>query len=463
MEKSIFKDKTFLLLFVFASVYILWNIGTGSLSAWDEATYANISRQIIKTGNWLILQEVNAPWFDKPPLYMWISAVFFKIFGVNEFSVRLTSSLFGIATVLLVYIFSKKISDKNTATLAALILLATPHFVHLSKLGMMDVPLTFFILLAVYLFWMGQQTPKYLFFCGIALSAGYLMKGFAVFLGLIIIFAYCIFSKDVKRLFKREFILGILSVFAVIFLWHFIQFRIAGPQAIEKYFGFHIFQRATTAIEGHTGGINFYQKAIFNKSKPWSALMYLSVFYVAWLAIKKSDKKAVLLICWIAASYVLYTAVQTKIHWYIIPIYPALAISSAFFLQRFFKESAFKFLLGFILLIMLIQIPFLKAFKLDFCPDLKKAAVYSQDLHKNGSAIYFYGAFDNKDIFYLWNFTSLLSKDNIPSKKLFSSKRIYCVVRADDIDKAHENFRFIFKPVRHFGDITVSQMESANN
>jgi 4-amino-4-deoxy-L-arabinose transferase-like glycosyltransferase len=74
------------------------------------------------------MHDNGKPWFDKPPLYMWCTAFFYNIFGINEFSVRVTSGLFGIATVLLVYIFTKKMVSRNAGILAALTLLASPHY-----------------------------------------------------------------------------------------------------------------------------------------------------------------------------------------------------------------------------------------------------------------------------------------------------------------------------------------------
>src|SRR3989338_2980517 len=105
MRETILKDKIFWLLLIFASIYILGNIGTGSLTTWDEAVYANISKSILRTGNWLVLYQDDSPWFDKPPLYIWSTALLYKLLGINEFATRLTSSLFGIATILLIYIF----------------------------------------------------------------------------------------------------------------------------------------------------------------------------------------------------------------------------------------------------------------------------------------------------------------------------------------------------------------------
>jgi 4-amino-4-deoxy-L-arabinose transferase-like glycosyltransferase len=384
------KDVTFWLLLMFAFIYIVGNIGTGSLTTWDEAVYANISGSIIKTGNWLVLHQRGAPWFDKPPLYMWCTAFFYNLFGINEFSTRFTSAIFGIATVLLVYVFMKKTMNRNAGLCSALLLLAAPHYIHYSKMGMMDVMLTFFITLMVALFWMGQEKPRYLFWSGAALFFAYLTKGMAAISGPVIIFLYCLFSNNLRLLVKREFITGILISLALIVGWHALQYIYCGPASVNNYFGFHLVRRATESLEGHTGGLNFYQKVIFNKNKPWGILYYPSLVYILWLAVKQKDKRAILLLVWAVSVFAICTTVRTKLHWYIIPVYPALAMASALFLERFLKDKLFYAAITVILLAMLVQVPVSWAFKLNLNPDVKKAAMEHKKLSYDDDGTIFY-------------------------------------------------------------------------
>ena len=377
----------FWLLFIFASLYILGNIGTGSLSTWDEAVYANISGNILRTGDLVIMH----PRVDKPPLYMWCTALFYRIFGINEFSVRLMSGLFGIATILLVYLFTRKIAGSNTGILAALLLMATPHYLHFAKLGMLDVTLTFFTTLMIYLFWIGQDKASYLLWSGVIFFFAYFTKGFAAIAGPAVIFAYCLFSGNLKLLIKREFILGISISILAIFLWHLIQYIYVGAEAVNDYLGFYILKRAMTTLDGHTGGMNFYQKVIFNKNKPWGVLFYPSAVYMIWLIIRSRDRRAILTISWIAAVYTVCAIVQTKLPWYIMPAYPAIVISSAIFLERFFRKKAFYFILSIILLGMLIQVPVSWAFKLDFNAKAKAAALHLEKLpYRDDGSMFYY-------------------------------------------------------------------------
>jgi len=388
---AIIKDKVFWLLFILASIYILGNIGTGSLTTWDEAIYANITGNMLKTSDWLIMHDNGKAWFDKPPLYMWCAAFFYNIFGINEFSTRLTSGIFGIATVMLIYIFVKRTGNVSAALLASLLLAASPHFLHYSKMGMMDVMLTFFITLMLLLFWEGQKDDSYLLWSGTILFFAYMAKGFAAAAGPAAIFLYCLFSGNLRLLVKRQFVIGILISAAGILTWHIVQYVYGGQGAIDNYFGFHIFKRTFSALEGHTGGLNFYQKAIFNKNRPWAVIFYGSMVYMLWLIIDQKDRRAIFTVSWAAAVFIICSIVRTKLHWYIVPIYPALAISSGIFLEAFFRNKAFYIILSVILAGMLIQVPLSWAFKLDLNPEVKKAAACSKKLsYRDNGTIFYY-------------------------------------------------------------------------
>lgn len=225
---DIMKDRTLLFIILFSAVYIICNIESGSLSTWDEAIYANVSREILKTGDWIVLHQNGRAWFDKPPLYMWCTALSYKMLGINEFSTRLTSSLFGLATILLVYVFVRKICSKNAAILASLFLTALPHYLHFAKIGMLDVMLTFFVTLMLYLFWLGQERPRYLLFSGLVFALAYMTKGFAAVTGPAAIFIYCALSRNFKPLFDRRFLAGIVFSLILICAWHTAQYMLAG-------------------------------------------------------------------------------------------------------------------------------------------------------------------------------------------------------------------------------------------
>lgn len=74
---------------------LLWGLGQGSLMDWDEAIYAQVSKEIVNSGNWLELHYGYEPYFRKPPLFMWTTALLYRIFGINEFWAHASLHVFG--------------------------------------------------------------------------------------------------------------------------------------------------------------------------------------------------------------------------------------------------------------------------------------------------------------------------------------------------------------------------------
>lgn len=438
--------KAFWLIFALAVVVIIGNIGTGSLTTWDEAVYANVSKGILKSANWIVLQLNGKPWFEKPPLYMWLTAIFYNLFGINEFTTRITSAIFAVATVLLLYIFVKRSLNKRAAIFSALVLLSLPHYLHFAKMGMLEVVLTFFIVLMVYFFELGLNEPIYLFLSGIILLFAYLTKGMAAFLGLGIICVYGLFSARLNYLFKREFVLGVCLSGLVVFFWHFLQYLMAGPDALSNYFGYHIYQRALQGIEGHRGGLNFYQKAIFNKNMPWGIVLYLSFLYTLWLAFRRKENKAILLCCWVLLTYILYSAIKTKLHWYIIPIYPGLAFACGIFLERLFRNRAFNIAIIVVLVAIILETRFSWAFNLDLNPEVKKVSAYARGLSLKGYPVYMVGIADT-EIFYC-DFARILDEGSY--RVILEQKQpqeAFCIIVPEYLKDASLKYNFNYQPL----------------
>jgi predicted membrane-bound mannosyltransferase len=75
-----------------AAFVCLGDLGRRSLYDWDEATYAEVSREMVRYGDWLTPHFGYQPFFDKPPLFMWCTALLFRFFGINEFWARAVPS-----------------------------------------------------------------------------------------------------------------------------------------------------------------------------------------------------------------------------------------------------------------------------------------------------------------------------------------------------------------------------------
>ena len=145
-----------------------------------EARYGEIARIMLETGNWVTpMQAYGEPFWAKPPLSTWASALFMKCFGVNEFAARMPSLLFSLAILWLVWDLAKKRSGSHVAMMAMLVLSGCLFFFLNAGTVMTDPALIFCTTLSLFAFWHAvvyhSKAWSYVFFIGLGL--GLLAKG----------------------------------------------------------------------------------------------------------------------------------------------------------------------------------------------------------------------------------------------------------------------------------------------
>jgi 4-amino-4-deoxy-L-arabinose transferase-like glycosyltransferase len=88
-------------------------LGQVHLFDWDEINFAECAREMLVTGEYLRPKINFAPFWEKPPLFIWFQALSMHIFGINEFAARLPNAVCGITTLLTIYHLGKKLYDKT--------------------------------------------------------------------------------------------------------------------------------------------------------------------------------------------------------------------------------------------------------------------------------------------------------------------------------------------------------------
>lgn len=155
----------------------------------------------------------------KMPLYIYLVVPCLKLFGVNEFSVRFPSALFGSLTVFIIYLLVKEITKRNLpALLASLFLAITPFHLHYSRLAFEANVALFLFFLGVYLFFIGLRKPVILIFS----SIGFVLSLFCYFSPYFFVLPTAIFlivfylqelKKQVNKIYLTIFFIVILAGF----------------------------------------------------------------------------------------------------------------------------------------------------------------------------------------------------------------------------------------------------------
>jgi 4-amino-4-deoxy-L-arabinose transferase-like glycosyltransferase len=172
-----------------------------------EARYAEIARKMLETGNWVTpLHDYGIPFWAKPPLSTWLSALAMGLFGVNAFAVRLPALLLGCGTLWLTFGVSRQRQGEDAAWISTLALAGGLLFFLCAGTVMTDPSLLFCVTLSQITFWRALHEPQrrwgYLFFIGLGL--GLLAKGpLALVLVGMPIFCWVVLRREWRALWQR--------------------------------------------------------------------------------------------------------------------------------------------------------------------------------------------------------------------------------------------------------------------
>ena len=191
----------------------------------SEARYAEIARKMLETGNWITpLHDYGVPFWAKPPLSTWLSALSMKLLGINEFSVRLPGLLLSLGVLWLVWHLVKKYSDSFLALCITLVLAGTLYFFLDAGTVMTDPSLVFCITLVIVSFWHavvgGEKRWSYVFFIGLGL--GLLAKGpIALVLSGMPLFCWVLLRNQWRTLWEKlPWFQGIFITLVIALPWY---------------------------------------------------------------------------------------------------------------------------------------------------------------------------------------------------------------------------------------------------
>ena len=149
----------------------------------DETRYTAVAWEMWSHGNYLVPHLNGEPYSHKPPLLFWLIQAGWMIFGVNDWWPRLLPSLFSLASISLVYQFSRRLwPDRiEIAKLAPTLLIGSLLWIQFLSAAMFDMILSFWVLLAIYCIYQSSRVQRspipYWLLAGVATGLGLLTKG----------------------------------------------------------------------------------------------------------------------------------------------------------------------------------------------------------------------------------------------------------------------------------------------
>lgn len=394
-----------------------------------EARYAEIARIMQATGNWITPQiDYGVPFWAKPPLSTWLSALSMKFFGVNEFAVRFPYLL---ASLIIVIIVSKYAREKKSAFLIGFILLTIPEFLLHAGVVSTDTILSFCVAMIFLSFWKAFNSVRlnywgYLIF--VFFGLGLLAKGpIILILTVPPIILWIIFYGEYRKFFRRiPLITGSILTLAIAVPWYYLA-EIETKGFLEYFIvGEHFKRFFDSSWEGDKYG--------FAKTQPFGIIwLFLFVFALPWfqvLLIKlwKNKKQLlqnrwiVFLLLWLLWTPLFFTFSSSLIHPYILPsIIPIALIVEYYWKETRKKKTIIWLSLIFPILIVITTLVSFAGNNLEFYSKTDKYLLVNTD-------------YSNDEIYYLG--------DKSYSSQFYSKGKIKNITPEQLLDKLNQHNEF---------------------
>jgi len=291
-------------------------IGLVHLFDWDEINFAESAREMIITGDYSTVRINFIPFWEKPPLFIWLQVLSMKLFGINEFAARFPNTICGVLTLLALFEIGKFLRNYKFGLLWALAYAASVLPFLYFKSGIIDPWFNLFIFTALYFAFrhFDQKESRHQGVLNVILSAGILglavlTKGpVAILLFGITIGIFILIQRKIKIL-KWKDVLMFTSVLVISGgAYHIYQMLTGNWQLTYDFFMYQL-RLMKTQDAGHGGSVFYHPLVLFIGVFP-SSVLALNAFF------RKSSVSNVfrrLMVVLFLVVLVIFSLVQTKI------------------------------------------------------------------------------------------------------------------------------------------------------
>jgi 4-amino-4-deoxy-L-arabinose transferase len=320
-----------IIVLLFIVVYIV-PLGVRPLVIPDETRYAEISREMLATADWIVPKIDGIRYFEKPVFGYWLNSVAMSLFGENAFSIRFSSALAaGISAILIFFLVRRFGGGISAALLAASVFLTTLEVFLLGISCVLDSVFSMFITATfVFFFFAWQENISYrkknafLALAGACCGLAFLTKGFIAFvLPVTAIIPFLIWERKLKSLlhiFWLPLVVAVLFALPWCLAIHFQE------KDFWRFFFWHEHIQRFIGPDGdqHPGPFWFFIPVILAGALPWSTWLPNAVSGLKNVQFKQPLIRFV--ICWLLFPFLLFSASKGKLETYILPCFPPFTI-----------------------------------------------------------------------------------------------------------------------------------------
>jgi 4-amino-4-deoxy-L-arabinose transferase-like glycosyltransferase len=340
--------KDYFVIILLGILFYLPFLGGVHLFDWDEINFAEAAREMIVSGDYFHVQIDFLPFWEKPPLFIWMQVVAMKLFGMNEFAARFPNASCGIVTLLFLFSIGKKLHGRSFGWIWVLTYLGSilPHLYFRS--GIIDPWFNLLIFSSLYyliLIFSKQENTgqvkslpneyKLLFLGGVLLGLAILTKGpAAILLVGLTGFVYWVSVKFKMYFTITQVLLYGGSAILVTALWFGLEWIMNGSWFIREFTTYQI-RLFSTQDAGHGGffGYHFvvllfgcFPASIFALPALWKSPLLLDSSSEKW---QINFRKWMVILFWVVL--ILFSIVQSKIvHYSSLCYFPLTYLSATY-------------------------------------------------------------------------------------------------------------------------------------
>jgi 4-amino-4-deoxy-L-arabinose transferase-like glycosyltransferase len=341
--------RTYLGLAVFVAVLWLATLSLRPLFNTDEGRYAEIPREMLSGGDWVIPHLNGLAYVEKPPLQYWATALSLRVAGQSEFGARLYTALCALAAVALVAFTANRFWGASAGWRAAALLASMLLFLVMGQVLTLDMSLTWYMTLALVGFLRSSGSRReraWMLLAWIATALGVLTKGpVAAVLPAAALVFYSLYARDWSPWRRLHVSIGLPLFLAIAVPWYWLAAERL-PDFLQFFFVHEHFARYLTPSADREQAWWFFGVVFLLGSTPWT-LLALRALSRGWRRPARGsgfDPKLFLRI-WIVLVCLFFSISSSKLIPYILPAFPALALLMSDlpteFLERDLTRSAF--------------------------------------------------------------------------------------------------------------------------
>lgn len=310
---------------------LLATFGVLGLFEPTETRYAEIAREMLRTGDWLVPRLNGIAHFHKPPVAYWGAAAGMAAVGMNEWGARLFTALCAALLFPATARLARRLAGAEAAAVAPLVLGGTLLFAALSRQLSTDVPLAACVAWFWVAFLSARDRGTATLAPFLALAAGFMTKGPVIFLHTLMPLAgvaLLMRGRDATWAPLRR-IAG-WAVFAALALPWFAVVALRHDGLLGYFVGDQVWARYTTTIHGRAGPWFYFAVVLLAGALPWTYAVLADLARRARAAFRAPGVEAAILVSWVALPVAFFSTSGSKLPAYVLPeMVPAAILAAA--------------------------------------------------------------------------------------------------------------------------------------